>query len=378
MVTAVLIALLFALITYGWYLLRKHLSYWRNLNIPCDQPHWLVGNLQDIIFKKPFAEVWQCYYAKFKNSGPFVGFYWFNKPGVFVLDPSLIKQILIKEFAKFTDHGMYCNDKDDPLTASLFNMEGIKWRNMRNKLSPAFTSVKMKTMFPLVIREGQELVEVLHETTADNCIVEVRDLVSRFTTDVIGSCAFGIEINSLRKPDAKFRNMCHRALVEQRPGIVLRFSYPHLARRLRIKQTVADVEKYFMGLIKTTVECREQANIRRNDFLDMLIELKENKLLKTENGEEYTNLTFGQMAAHIFSFLLAGFESTSTTVAFALYELAQNEEIQDVARQEVLRVLKAHNNQFTFESIKEMLYLKQIMQGKSSFSHQKLFINFFL
>lgn len=364
MVTEFLLAVLFPLLTYGIILLRKHFAYWRNLNIPCDSPNVLAGNLLGAQLWIPFIEIWQRYYDKYKNSGPFVGFYWFTKPGVFVLDPSLIKQILIKDFAKFTDRGMYFNEKDDPLTCSVFNMEGSKWRNMRNKLSPTFSTAKMKNMFPLIVKEGQTLVEVLQETIADNRTVEVRDLVARFTTDVISSCAFGLEINSLRKPDAVFHSMCRRALDEQRQGVVLRFNFPRMARRLGMKQTPADVEKYFMDLIRQTVECREQSQIRRNDFLDMLIDLKNNRLSKTENAEHQVNLTFGELAAQVLFFIQAGFESTATTVAFVLYALAQNEQVQQKARAEIQQVMESRKNKFTYECLKDMLYLEQIMQGK--------------
>jgi cytochrome P450 family 6 len=43
--------------------------------------------------------------------------------------------------------------------------------------------------------------------------VNVKDAMARYTTDVITSCAFGIESNSLKNPDAEF-NTYTRKFVE--------------------------------------------------------------------------------------------------------------------------------------------------------------------
>ncbi|XP_073811906.1 probable cytochrome P450 6a21 [Musca autumnalis] len=337
----------------------KNFTYWRRQNIPCDSPNWIVGNLKGISITNSFRQIWQEYYDKYKDSGcPFVGFYWFTRPGVFVLDPILIKQILIKDFSKFSDRGiMYCNEEDDPLTGSLFNLSGAKWRYMRNKISPAFTVCKIKAMFPLFKREAEELVKLFKETPSLDPILEVRDLISRYTADVIGSCAFGMEINSLQQPNTEFLKMCRRALVEQRMGIVIRFSYPDIARRLHVKHTLGDVEEYFIDIIRNTLQCREQSGVRRNDFIDILLDLKNNNL-----GEDAQNLSFGQIAAQIFSFLLAGYESSSTAMAFALYELAQNPTEQEKARQEVIEVIERHDQLFSYECLKDLVYLEQIMK----------------
>ncbi|XP_013112015.1 cytochrome P450 6a9 [Stomoxys calcitrans] len=364
LVTTVLLTVLLALFGYVIHSLRQHYSYWKNLNIAHDRPHWLMGNFDGSTIHKSVAQCVQDLYDKYRHTGPFVGMYWFTKISVLVVEPSLMKHILIKDFSKFTDRGMFNNPKDDPLTGTLFNLDGHKWRSMRNKLSPTFTSGKMKIMFPLVNQIGQELVKVLDKSLDNSDIIEVWDLMARFASDVIGSCAFGIETSSLKNPKSEFRIMGRRALTEHRLGILgvgFRLNFPEVARKLHMKETIPEVEDYFLGLAREAVDYREKNNIKRNDFMDMLLELKNNKLMKSESGEEFTNLSFGEIAAQAFVFLVAGFETSSTTMAFIMYELARNEEIQAKARAEVLEVLQKHNQEFTYECMKEMMYLEQIL-----------------
>ncbi|XP_073813531.1 probable cytochrome P450 6a21 [Musca autumnalis] len=362
----VLLSILLVLLVYIGHLLQRHFNYWHNLGIPCEPPNWFLGNLGGFTTTRSFVQIIREYYVKFQNSpGPFMGFYWMHKKAVFVMDPALIKQILIKDFHKFSDRGFFSNEDDDPLSGQLIKLSGNKWRNMRNKLSPAFTSGRMKVMFPLVIKLGYDLVRVVEERLANNSIVEVRDLVAFFTTDVIGTCAFGLDMNCMLTGDTEFLKMGHKALSEQRfgnLGFVVRFSFPDLCRRLHFKETLPEVEEYFMRIVKETVDYREQNNIRRNDFMDMLIDLKNNKLIKDESGDEFINLTFGQIAAQAFVFFLAGYETSSTTMSFALYELAQNIDIQQKAREEVLKILASHDDVLDYECLKEMVYLEQVVQ----------------
>lgn len=356
--------------------LRRKLLYWQILGVKCEEPHWVLGNLKGVQTTRGFHEIWQQYYDKFKGSGPFVGFYWFYKPAVFVLEPQLIKSILIKDFQNFTDRGFFHNEKDDPLSGQLFLLDGQKWKNMRNKLSPTFTSGKMKFMFPTVVRVGEEFIAVFDSMIKENNnIVEVKELLARFTTDVIGTCAFGIECSSLKDPNAEFRVMGRKALVEQRHNrLVIAFmaSFTDLARKLHFKQTPDDIEEFFLRIVRETVEYREKNNIRRNDFMDMLIDLKNQKLLKSEHGDELTNLTLEEIAAQAFVFFNAGFETSSTTMGFALYELAQNENVQEKARQEILKTFEKYNQEFTYECMKELIYLDQVMAGTNNTQLNKI------
>jgi cytochrome P450 len=54
------------------------------------------------------------------------------------------------------------DEEADPLEAkNLFNMQGHNWKEMRTKLSPTFTSGRMKAMFPLVMECATQLEEFM-------------------------------------------------------------------------------------------------------------------------------------------------------------------------------------------------------------------------
>jgi len=130
-----------------------------------------------------------------------------------------------------------------------------------------------------------------------------------------------------------------------------------------MKMTAEAVEKFFMRIVKETVAFREQNNIRRNDFMDQLIDLKNKPLMMSESGEN-VNLTIEEIAAQAFVFFAAGFETSSTTMGFALYELAQNQDIQTRVREEVLEIWEKYKGDLSYESVQELVYLNQVISGK--------------
>lgn len=73
-------------------------------------------------------------------------------------------------------------------------------------------------------------------------------------------------------------------------------------------------------------------------------------------------MTIEEAAAQAFIFFLAGFETTSTTISFALFEMAQNKEIQQKAREEVLKLWET-NGQINYDSVMEMHYLDTVIFG---------------
>ena len=49
--------------------------------------------------------------------------------------------------------------------------------------------------------------KVLSEKASKGATVDIKDLMANFTMDVIGTCAFGLEINSINNPENMFKKI---------------------------------------------------------------------------------------------------------------------------------------------------------------------------
>lgn len=364
LVTALLlVVVVLTVFLYIYQKVEKNYAYWSDRGTLHDTPKFFMGNLIGLGKTRSLTEIVRFYYVKYQNSGlPFVGFFVFFRPTAFIIDLDLVKNILVKDFQYFCERDLYYNEKDDPLSANLLNLEGIKWKTLRHKLTPTFTAGKIKFMFPTVVTVSQELCETLLDEISEDSVVDVKDLVSRYTVDVIGKCAFGIECNSLKNPQAEFRQHIKKFTKEMQKESIMRvlaLNYPTVARKLGITLTPKYIANFFMNTVKDTVDYRENNNVERNDFMNLLIALKNN------GDEDEGNLTLTEVASQAFIFFLAGFDTSSTTISFCLYELALNRDIQDKTRDEVLAVLRKHNGEITYECLNEMVYLEQVVNGKS-------------
>ena len=77
----------------------------------------------------------------------------------------------------------------------------------------------------------------------------------------------------------------------------------------------------------------------------------------------FSEIDGDNFVGHISQFLIAGLETTGSTIAYALYELALNPEIQNRLRTEIMQVLNKHNGELTYDGIQEMAYLYMVVSG---------------
>ncbi|XP_057666256.1 probable cytochrome P450 6a14 [Diorhabda carinulata] len=355
------------LLIYKHY--QRAYKYWKNMGVPQLDPCFPFGDMYDTIFrKKNMGDKIKEIYDKMKGHR-YVGLYFFSRKAFLPLDPVLIKDILNKDFQHFYDRGIYYNEKKDPLSAHLFSIAGPKWKHLRSKLTPAYSPGKLKYMFDTIVECGYAMTKKLVEIGESKKEVEIKEILARYTTDVIGSCAFGLECHCMTDPDAEFRLMGKRAFT-QTIGDVLKIiiirSFPPLAGILGIGVFCGTVTKFFNKVVRETIEYREKNNVTRPDFLQLLIQLKQNGQIEEDVPIESnkvtsgTTLTIEEAAAQAFIFFLAGFETTSTTISFALYEMAVNETIQERAREEIDKIFDKYQG-LTYESVMEMHYLDTVI-----------------
>lgn len=353
----------------------RNFNFWMKNGIPFVKPHPFVGSLKDVVLQKVgIGRYITELYHEHKNK-PYLGLFAFDRPVLVVFDLDLIKKILVKYSQVFINRNLTVDEVKDPLSyKNIFGLKGQKWRHMRTNLTPTFTSGKMKKMFYLVDKCAKELEHYLDEQTAEGSLMHVNDTMARFTTDVIASCAFGIDSNSLKNPDVEFRRYL-RDLFKMRGlkfiGAILAVFAPELMKIFRIQVVDSNVANFVRNLVWNTVEYREKHGIVRKDFLDNLMELR-------REGSQVDDLSQGNtptaritepkfridgddFVAQCFAFLTAGFETSSTTMTYLLYEVALHPNIQQRLRNEITHMLDKHNNEVTYDGIQELTYLDMVI-----------------
>uniref|UniRef100_A0A224XSQ9 Putative cytochrome n=1 Tax=Panstrongylus lignarius TaxID=156445 RepID=A0A224XSQ9_9HEMI len=202
-ISLALLAILFTIIAYLVHHARKVNQHWKERNIPHVKPHLFIGNAAPILFRTMANGVrLKEICDRFPNE-PILGYYNFMEPTILIKDVDIIEKILIKDFVHFVDRGFPVDEQRNPLDSNLFAMTGKRWKAVRNRLSPIFTTGKLKLMYDAMADCGNELVNQME----DDQEIEMREILGRFAMDVIGSCAFGIDAGNLANADNEFRIM---------------------------------------------------------------------------------------------------------------------------------------------------------------------------
>lgn len=350
---------------------KRSFSYWKTRGLNYIKPSIPFGNASNFFMGRvSFGVLFHDWYLEFQKRGwKAGGGYFGGRPICIPVNQTIIKSILISDFWTFPNHGFYISEDVEPLSGHIFNMEDYKWKNLRAKIPSVFTAAKMRRNVIIMERISREFVRRLEVMTCKTKSLNVKEEVSRFTIDVITACAFGMESNTLKGQNsdlvanskAFFDSQWSRfanTLVVMIPRHILSFFH--------FKYFPAEITKYFMGMFAAIKDHRQKENRNVNDLAELLIDLcDETKNHSDFNGKGTMDpLTFNEFASQMYVFFEAGFETSSGTQTFALYELAFNPDVQDKLRDEINTVLTKYNGEIGYDAINEMDYLDRVVNGK--------------
>ncbi|XP_070493933.1 cytochrome P450 6a2-like [Chironomus tepperi] len=363
-VLTVLLSIIIIAFTTIYVFFRRRYSFFEKEGVPYLKPTFPLGNVQGMGQKYHMIEVLMKLYDELKGKGGVVGIYNLAEPIYLITDVEVVKDILVKDFNTFVNRGSYINEKDEPLTASLLSVEDDRWRFLRNKLSPAFTSGKLKSMYFTVSNLGNNLISAIERKTKINKGIEVKNVMTRFTVDVVSSVSFGMESDTLNDKHPELIEYLRELFGLDSPNILyflFLFAFPDVAKFLKLKFFSKRITEYFTSVICGNIKSREDRNESRNDLLNMLIQLKNKGSIDGEISTEVKKLSLNDCLAQAFIFFFGGSDTSSTTISYALTELAYNPDIQDKLRQEIIEKTKDTNGEITYEALHEMTYLNQVI-----------------
>lgn len=206
-----ILALIFILLVVLFLFIRRQYTYWDHAGIPSLTAKFPFGNIQSVVKKeRSFGVAIYDIYKQTKE--PFLGIYLFFRPSILVKDSELVKNILTRDFQHFHDRGVYCDPETDPMSGHLFALPGEAWKTLRTRLTPAFTSGKLKGMFPTLKTVGDELVKFMKPLAEKSEEIDISDLAGRYVIDCLASIAFGQnDISTLKEPGHEFRTTGQKA-----------------------------------------------------------------------------------------------------------------------------------------------------------------------
>lgn len=390
MLLIVLASFLAVLAVYVYKLVKKPTEFWKDQPLK-HIPAWpIVGNYANQAFrKKAFVHIVRDMYNYYPNER-YVGITIYFAPSLMIRDVDLLKTIAIKDFDYFTDRsGAELESVDSVMGKNLSLLRGQRWKEMRDTLSAAFTSSKMKAMIGLMSECAKQFLDHLRGQGGDLIEVEMKELMCRYTNDVIATCAYGIEVNSYKNKDNEFFTTGVEAMNFtgwKSIKFMMLQSCPKILQYLRMPILSKKESDFFRSVTEETIAHRKKTNLVRPDMIHLLMQAQKGEL-KAQNDDEQAEetgfasqdsskpqkdrdttrkiswkLTNEDISAQVFVFFFAGFDTASTVMSFLAYELAMNVEIQQRLQEEIDEVLaNCKNGLPSYEMIVKMKYMDMVV-----------------
>ncbi|XP_047998100.1 cytochrome P450 6B5-like [Leguminivora glycinivorella] len=352
-------------VAYLLYLyFTRTFNYWKDRSVPGPAPVPLFGNMMESALRRTHASfVMAKIYHDFPDE-KVVGVYRMTSPCLLIRDPDIVKHIMIKDFDNFVDRGVHFSD--DKMGNNLFHADAKTWRILRNKFTPLFTSGKLKNMLCLLHQCSDKVMKHVEESVRIEPEQEVYELMGNFTMGSIAACAFGLDLDPTEKTATMeaLKNINHK-LLGLTHAYELILMYPEIFIKFGVSVFPDELANFFKGLVAQVTAARNGVPTNRKDFMDLLLEMKQantvqgNKRLEGKEADTL-EITDDLIVAQAFVIYAGGYETSATTLAYMLYRLALNPEIQEKVAAEIDEVFERHGGEITYEALKDLTYMDKV------------------
>lgn len=300
-------------------------------------------------------------------------------PILAVSDADLLSRICVKDFHHFADRFPWAAKFNDKFfNKFLTSLTGEDWKRVRCIITPTFSSRKLKRMVPLMDRCVSDLLDQIDQSLSRNTSagtndeLNVKEAFSTYSLDIIARCAFAVRTASGSSDqsgtDSKDTLVKHAKSFfapSMKRLLPLFFLPKWLTSLLGITFTGRACHDFFTQFFKAVItERRAQRASGSNrlpvDFVALMLEANERKP-DTKPDHDIANLSTEEQEAHqrafnqnpsgrsslyiqddeilaqACMFFVAGYETTSNALQYAVYCLANNPTIQERLFEELLQ-----------------------------------------
>lgn len=265
---------------------------------------------------------------------------------IMTADPENIKAVLTQQFTDYGKGEQFHLEWKDFLGDSIFTTDGAQWSASRALIRPMFQRERVADL-DIFEAHVQELFALLGP--GDGQCVDARKLFFRFALDASTHFLFGQSAGSLTNEQTEFGTafdtVQHKQALMGRAG-PLRHFLPMRDFYQGLKDMDKFIEPWISEALSMNEEELESKSKKQDTFLHALArKTKDRKVIRDQ----------------LVSLLLAGRDTTSTTLSWIILELARNPAVLQKLRAEIAREVGSGGQRPSYEDIKNMKYLTWII-----------------
>ncbi|MES2088619.1 MAG: cytochrome P450 [Pseudomonadota bacterium] len=222
------------------------------------------------------------------------------------------------------------------LKSGLFSAEGQAWQNQRRMVMASFSPSHVRAYFPALLKVTQRLHGRWLKAAGSGATIDLQADLMRFTVDAIAGLAFGSDINTLESDEEVIQHHLDKifpALYKRINSLVPYWRFVKLPVDRQLDRSVAVVNQAIDGFI-----AKSRARLTANPALrEQPSNLLEAMIVAADQSD--SGVDDNDVAGNVITLLLAGEDTTATTIAWMIYLLSRNPKALRRAQDEALRVV---------------------------------------